>query len=340
VGAGLARRGHRLTLVSSLPRAQELGSDALRAVPGLVAVRAFGEAREIVRGYLEYVHEGMAPERFDTEDGHPHYGDPLVALWLVHAAELISRRTEDLDSVRDDLYPALEGIMQAYRAGTHEGIRVGDDGLLASGTERRADVNTLWFHALVAMAQLARLIGRKESAAFYLAWAREHQTCFVGHFWDEGAGRLHDVIDAGGPRGGVRAAHVLAASLSPPLLPPEQATRLVAKLERELFTPLGLLDAPGASFVSPAWLGPFATAVMRARGRGPETQAEVRSWFDTLGAHIRRSGFDQVPERIVVDASAKDSPAGGDPMSIVASAELLRVWVEELDHAEEPAAVG
>src|SRR5207244_781081 len=93
--------------------------------------------------------------------------------------ELLARRSEDVELVREAIYPAVESIMQACRAGTRGGIRVGDDGLLWAGEGEeaccRAEVNALWFHALVATAQLARLAGRKEGAAFYLAWAREHQ---------------------------------------------------------------------------------------------------------------------------------------------------------------------
>lgn len=49
---GLARRGARLTLVRSLPRADERPADALRAVPALVSLRAFDLAREILRGFV------------------------------------------------------------------------------------------------------------------------------------------------------------------------------------------------------------------------------------------------------------------------------------------------
>ena len=45
-----------------------------------------------------------------------------------------------------------------------------------------------------------------------------------------------------------------------------------------------------------------------------------------------------VPERFRLD------PAGarpeGDPLALVAVAELLRVWVEEMEHVPEPAPVG
>ena len=211
--AGLVRRGHRTTLLAQLPAEEERGSETLRALPALVALRDFDDAREVLRGAVEYLHEGLAAESFDPADGTPRHGDPAASLWLVAAAEVYTRRSEDLDFLRATLYPALEGVMQFYRAGTH-GVRVDEDGLLSSGNGdlavRRADLNVLWYHALVSMAQLARLIGRKESGAFYLAWAHEHQKAFNAALWDEERGCLHRaaraVIAAGPPAGSRRAA--------------------------------------------------------------------------------------------------------------------------------------
>jgi hypothetical protein len=338
---GLARRGHRLTLLASLPRAAERGSDTLRALAALIALRAFDPAREVLRGFAEYLNEGFAPGSFDPLDGTPRYGDPAPALWLVHAAELYVRRSEDVAFLRDPLYPALESVMQFYRAGTRHGVRVEADGLLACGegeaAVRRADLNALWSHALIAMAQLARLAGRRENGAFYLAWAREHQRRFAEAFWDDQAGCLFEALGARGPERGISPGQTLAASLTPPLLPPERLARLVATLERELFTPWGLRDAPGVEIVRPEWLGPFYTAWLRARGRAPEAQARLAGWLAPLQAALIAGGG-HLPERF--DLAAREDRAepprpAGDPASVLVAAETLRAWVEDLDMARE-----
>ena len=70
-------------------------------------------------------------------------------------------------------WPALEGVLQHLRAGSRHGVHCDRDGLLwaGEGAEARAHAgtNALWYHALVAMAQLGKLLGRRENAAFYLA---------------------------------------------------------------------------------------------------------------------------------------------------------------------------
>jgi glycogen debranching enzyme len=238
--------------------------------------------------------------------------------------------------------------MQAYRAGTRYGVRVGSDGLLSAGEGDdaccRADVNALWFHALVATAQLARLAGRKESGAFYLAWAREHQGRALERLWDEQRGCLVEALTPVGPRRGLSPSQLLAASLSPPLLPPDHAARLLKTVERELFTPLGLRPAAGAATVSPAWLGPFITAHLRVHQRSAEAQARAHGWLEELRASLDERSAIHVPESFAAprmgDAAARRTAAApAAHASVLAAAELLRVWIEEMDHAETPAGV-
>ena len=343
--AGLVRRGHRTTLLAQLPAEEERGSETLRALPALVALRDFDDAREVLRGAVEYLHEGLAAESFDPADGTPRHGDPAASLWLVAAAEVYTRRSEDLDFLRATLYPALEGVMQFYRAGTH-GVRVDEDGLLSSGNGdlavRRADLNVLWYHALVSMAQLARLIGRKESGAFYLAWAHEHQKAFNAALWDEERGCLHRAVGDDGPRGALEPSQLLAISLPPQVLPPDRAERLWALVDRELFTPYGLRDQPGADRVDSSWLGAFHSADLRVHSRSAESQARVRGRLEALREALGPFGARLVPARFSV-ASADEPPRlprGDGTVSVLAAAEILRVWVEELDRAESAAPIG
>jgi hypothetical protein len=348
---GLVRRGGRLTVLARYPEGDERGVEALRSLPGLVAVRAFAEARAVLSGYLGQLDDGLVPEAFDLEDGSPRYGDPAPALWAVHAAELLARRSEALDWLREGAFAQLESIMQFFRSGTRHGVRVGADGLLeqgeGSGARRPSGLNALWYHALVAMAQLARLTGSKESAAFYLAWARQHGEIFNAAFWSEADGRLHETLAPERPLPGLSPGQLLAVSLAPPLLAPERSRRLVETVERELFTPLGLRDAPGSARLDPTWLGPFFTATLRVHGRSPESQARVLHWLEALRQRVAPTSLAHLPalyepparrpgRRARKEGLDSLQPRGASPL---AAAELLRVWVEDVTHAAEPATV-
>jgi len=332
--AGLVRRGQRRTLAATLPPGEERGADALQAVQALVSLRGFDLARDVLRGYVEYLDEGLAPEAFDAADGRPRYGSPAPSLWLVASVDLYARRSADSAFLSETLYPALEGVMQALRQGTRHGVRVDADGLLAAGGVKRADLNALWYHALVAMAQLSRLLSHRETSAFYLAWSHEHQKLFGDAFWDDENARLYEALTPKGAVRGLSPSQALAVSLPPALLPPERAQRLVATLERELLTPFGLREAPGSERVSTASLGAFVTAYLRIHQRSAEAQARARGWIEAARATGRATGH--VPATLRVSADGACAEPIGDPASMLGAAELLRVWIEELERTSEP----
>jgi len=339
---GLARRDGRLTLLDPFPGAVERPTSTLRALPGLISMRAFETVGEILRGLSGYLDDGLIPSSIEG-GSRTGYQDPEPSLWMIHAAELLARRSEDPETIRD-LYPQLESVLQYYRGGTRAGIRVDGDGLLQVGDEgiKSAALNALWYHALVAMAQIARLMGRKENAAYFLAWARQHGQCFNDTFWDEASGTVHEAVAKSGPLRGLRPELLLAVSLTPSVLPAERAARLVENVERALFTPLGLRPDADAVHVEPMWLGTFLAAYLRAKGRNPEAHAQTRAWLAVLRRRLDESTSGHVPA--VFDWPARRTRRGSPlppleearprGVSPLAAAELQRAWIEEVAHAE------
>jgi hypothetical protein len=320
-------RADRTSVLTDPERGLEYGPDALRVAAGLVTLREFDRARDIARGYVAYLDEGLAPESFDAA-GMPRYGSPESSLWLIHVVDLLMRRDDETERTRaflkEGAYATLEGVLQHLRAGSRHGVHCDRDGFLWAGEGdaacARADVNALWYHALVAMSQLGKLAGRREHAAFYLAWARELQRAFVERFWDDGTGALFDVILADGtPVRAVSPAQLYAASLPPVMLPPAHARRLVATVSQELLASRGLHPRPGDGVPDPAWLGPWAAATARAHGRDAASTQRVRQvlehWCD------------------IGEADASEITPRG-------AADLLRAFVEELEHRRTAEEVG
>ena len=336
----LTRHAQHRTLIGALPVPSPDAGHPLRALPALVTLRRFDETRDVLGGAIDYLDEGLAPEGFDPEDGTPRHADPEPALWLVAAADVYVRRSNDLEFLGGALYPALESVMQFYRSGTR-GVRVGETGLLEIEQDgpavARADLNALWYHALVAMAQLARLVSRKESGAFYLAWARELRQRFGEQFWDEANGCLFDRLEDGAPVAGICPPHVLAASLHPLVIVPERARSLVDALERYLFTPFGLRERPRGDRVITSWLGPYYSAYVRAYGRDPAALSRVHDWLEMLRDALGGPRFPGVPATFRLSADGIARPDG--IYSTAAAGELLRAWIEELDPSAAPARI-
>ena len=205
-------------------------------------------------------------------------------------------------------------------------VRCDRDGFLWAGeglaARSRADLNALWYHALVAMSQLAKQVGRRENAAFYLAWARELQRAFVDRFWDETTGGLYVEHAHTGPTRGVEPSQLWAASLPPMLLPPDMATRLVATVTRELWEPRGLRPRAGCGLADPAWLGTWTAASLRSHGRRLDVEARVHTSLS------RWAG--EVTGRTRPGLSRPDGPVAELPVR--GAADLLRAWIEEIDH--------
>jgi hypothetical protein len=338
VVAAQVSHAHHARLVESLPVPNPHAGCGVRAIAALVTLRRFEDARDLLGSAVEYLDEGFAPESFDAHDGTPRYGDPEPALRLVAAADVYARRSEDLDYVRERLYPALEGVMQFYRAGSR-GVRVGEHGLLeivrGAHAIAPADLNALWYHALVAMAQMAKLVGRRENGAYYLAWARELQQCFGERLWDESRGRLFGRLEDGRAIAELAPAHVLAASLTPALISPDRARRLVEAIERDLFTPFGLREKPRSGVVLSSWLGPFYSAYVRAHGRDAGALSRVHDWLEMLRDELGRERIPGVPATFTV--ADGQAPRSCGAFSTAAAGELLRAWIEDLDPCAAPA---
>jgi hypothetical protein len=334
----LTRRAQHRALAGALPVPDPEAGHPLRALPALVTLRRFDETRDVLAGAIESIDDGLAPEGYDPDDGTPRHADPEPALWLVAAADVYVRRSNDLEFLGGALYPALESVMQFYRSGTR-GVRVGETGLLeieqGAVVVARADLNALWYHALVAMAQLARLVSRKESGAFYLAWARELRQRFGEQLWDESGGRLFDGLANGVPVPGIRPPHVLAASLQPLVISPDRTGALVDALERDLFTPFGLREHPRSEVTHTSWLGPYYAAYVRSHGRDPAALSRVHDWLEVLRDALGGARFAGVPATYRLDPGGA-ARAGGSH-STAAAGELLRAWIEELDPSAAPA---
>jgi hypothetical protein len=326
VRAALVTRHGRLTLIGAWPEMVERGSDTLRAAAALVTLRDFDSARAIARGYLEYLDEGLAPESFDPDDGTPRYGDPEPSLWLVNLVDLLARRaggTPGHDAfLRETAWPALEQVLQHLRSGSRYGVRCDREGFLWCGegdrAQARSGTNALWYHALVAMAQLARLLGHRENAAFYLAWAHELQRGFNERFWDDDAGCLFEALSPGGAVRGLSAPQLWAASLPPALLPPPLAQRLLRTVDRELFASYGLFERPGDGEPRGEWLGTWVSATLRVLAREPGAQAMANARLERVVAHVHERGL---------------LPGGGPRrrFSALAAAVMLRAWIEDSD---------
>jgi len=96
-------------------------------------------------------------------------------------------------------------------------------------------------------------------------------------------------------------------------------------------TPLGVRERPGGP-PTLEWAGPYVTAYLRAHDRAPEAHLRMREWLGALRAACERTSIGHAPEAFDPDAPPEYPRIAGAPASVAAAAELLRAWIEEVDH--------
>jgi predicted glycogen debranching enzyme len=203
----------------------------------------------------------MLPNRFPDAGEHVEYNTVDATLWFFEAVRSLVQYTGDEEFVRAHLYDTLADIVAWHVRGTRYGIRVEDDGLLASRDPtvqltwmdvkigdrvitprcgKAVEIQALWYNALYVMEHLAHQFGDEGGETRYAELASRAKRSFNRLFWNEAAGCLYDVVDGDTRDGSIRPNQIFAVSLPHTMLPRERARRVVNVVERELLTPYGL----------------------------------------------------------------------------------------------------
>jgi len=324
------------------------GRDTMIALEGLtLATGRHREAGFILRTFAHYVRDGLIPNMFPNGSDEGLYHTADATLWFFHALERYTRVTGSLALV-EEVLPVLRGIVDAHMRGTRFGIGMDDDALLRQGLEgyqltwmdakvddwvvtprrgKAVEINALWHNALCAMAGFETALGRPSDAKLHADIARRSRAAFNERFWNERSGFLFDVVD--GPDGddaACRPNQLFALSLPHPVLAEPRWAPVLAAVERELLTPLGLRslsrDHPdykrtyhgdlrsrdGAYHQGTVWgwlIGPFVDAWLKLH---PSDAAGARRLLDGLIAHLPEFGVGSMAE--IFDAEPPYTPRG------------------------------
>ncbi len=363
----VASRGNSKTVIAGYPWFADWGRDTFIALRGLcLATGRIDDAHRILVSWANTDSDGVLPNRFPDGGGAPEYNSVDASLWFIIAArefltEAAAVRHHVSDADTKILRKAIQRILAAYAAGTHHGIRLDSDGLLAAG---EPGVQLTWMDARVGGRVITPRVGKPvEVQALWLnalrigaEWAPGwHDVFSLGlksfrrRFWNDADGCLRDVIDVNHVRGdddpSLRPNQILAVGGLPLcLLPRDRARRLVSLVEARLLTPLGLRSlAPGHPDYAPRYfgnpdqrdaayhqgtvwpwlLGPFVEAWLRVRGDSEQAKAEARARFlAPMLRHLTESGIGHVSE--VMDAEPPHTP-GGCPFQAWSVGEVLRL---------------
>ncbi|MCE9620706.1 MAG: amylo-alpha-1,6-glucosidase [Planctomycetes bacterium] len=265
-------------VIAGYPWFGQWSRDTLIALPGLcLETGRFEEAASMVRSLAKFEKDGLLPNRFPSP-GEAWMDNSVDApLLLATTARRIVNASGNFELARD-LFPALESIFNAFSKGTRHGIRIDPtDGLLIAtdpGTQltwmdaklgakvitprmgKPVEINALWCGLLATLIEWAPRL--KKDASPWSAALDKSRRSFT-RFLHPDQDRLFDTLD--GPDGAddsLRPNQLFAIQALAPLVPDAIAKRIVARVERELHTPLGLRTLASNS---PGYVGRFGGAV-------------------------------------------------------------------------------
>ncbi|QOI98980.1 MAG: glycogen debranching enzyme N-terminal domain-containing protein [Phycisphaeraceae bacterium] len=264
-----------VSIIAGYPWFSDWGRDSMIALPGLLlATRRFDEARAVLLAFATHLKDGLIPNCFDNRTGQPEYNTADASLWFLHAAPQLAAAAADPDIIRGDILDACSSIIHAYRAGTHFGIAVDDDGLIRAGDDstqltwmdakrdgvvftprhgKPVELSALWYSGLLEVAQ-AREIDDPADAAQLRAWAEHAGESFRAKFWDPARSCLFDTLTPvhgrESPSPEFRPNQIFAISQPFSPLDDDRARAVLHAVRDRLLTPMGLrtLDAKDPKF--------------------------------------------------------------------------------------------
>lgn len=292
------------------------GRDTFISLPGLLLVTGrFGEAKEILHGFIGALKGGLIPNFIADKTGEYAYNTVDGTLWYINAVLQYIKYTGDLAFVRSKLWSGLQAIIEHHRRGTMFGIRVDEDGLLLHGPQltwmdasidgveitpragKAVEVQALWYNALRTMERLAGEFGEEPLRSEYADLAQQTRRSFNNKFWNPIRGCLFDVLEPKAIDASLRPNQILAVSLDYSMLGLESSRRVVEVVKHELATPYGLrtLSLGDPKFVGkcygdrrsrdvayhngtiwPWLLGPYITAYLKVNDYTTEARQEVQ----------------------------------------------------------------
>ena len=358
------------------------GRDTMISLPGAtLATKRFDDARSILQTFGNYLSEGMLPNNFPDKGQTPAYNTSDATLWWAWALHKYYRATNDLVFVAEQL-PLLEQVIEWHVTGTRYNLHVDPtDGLITGGdttvqltwmdakcgdfvvtprTGKCVEINALWYNFVMTVDYFFRELNdaREEGDPPIMPqtnYKRLGEMIAKGFqkFWMEDKRYLCDVIlEDDSLDESVRCNQIFAASLPFRALSPQQCEDVIAIVESDLLTPMGLRTlsphdknyegryGQGLSSadqyhrdityhqgtVWPWLLGAYVDALVLQRGHNDETMALISERLGELRKHVvREACLGSVSEIFDGDAPFQAQGCIAQAWSVC---ELLRIHTE------------
>lgn len=256
----IVKRNGKTEVIAGYPWFGRWGRDTFIALPGLTL--ALGNktlCKEIIDSMVGELENGLFPNIGQGETAA--YNSVDAPLWFFRALQLYNECTRAPRKIWEEYGDTFKKILNAYRYGTMNNIRMLDNGLIYAGgpgmaltwmdavidgnpvtprTGCQVEINALWYNAMKFSLELAKVAKDKEFIEEWTPIADAFPNVFKDTFWSKEIGYLADYVDGEYKNFQVRPNMMIATSL--PYSPiSEKIRQLVLKRTcEELLTEKGI----------------------------------------------------------------------------------------------------
>lgn len=352
------------TIIAGYHWFSDWGRDTMISLPGLTLATGRPEiARSILLTFAQYLDLGMLPNRFPDVGEKPEYNTVDATLWYFEAIRAYHAATGD-DQFLQQIFPALEEIIDWHCQGTRYNIHLDSDGLLYAGESgvqltwmdakigdwvvtprigKPIEINVLWYCALTSMSAIAQRIGKQSD--YYAKLADQAKIGFQ-QFWNPSTGYCYDVLNVDGKADNnddtLRPNQIFAVSLPvSPLLTNLQQKSIVDACGRSLLTSYGLRSlSPDHSNYCGNYNGDsyqrdsvyhqgtvwgwLIGAFVRSHLRVYQNPKQAHALLQPMSNHLKAGGLGSLSE--IFDGDAPMKPRGCIAQAWTV-AEILQAWV-------------
>jgi len=237
------------------------GRHVFIALPGLTL--ALGKEDlfdEIIDSMLRRRKGALFPDH-SPDINRPVYGSVDVSLWFIWALSEAFEFIQNNHEFWDRYKTPMEKILDCYREGTIDGVRMTESGLIDAYMPNHAmtwmdayvngnpvtqrpgktvEVNALWYNALAFGCHLAGEVGDLKFLKKWQSLRDGVERSFADTFWSDEKGYLADYVWNGESNWDVRPNQMFAAAFRYSPLQDEMKNAVLEVVRKELLTPKGI----------------------------------------------------------------------------------------------------
>ena len=364
----IRRPGNRTEVVAGYPWFGSFLEDTFMALPGLTLTQNHKE--DCIDALDTAVRDIETSGLLEGRSTPPAVDAPL---WLYYTLQQLEGHISQKE-LWERYGSVMKGILEAYRSGFYEDIRLHDNGLVWAWADRPltwmgtivdgqaltprrgypVELQALWYNAVSYTLAVAKKQGDKEFVKEWENIAKKTKKSFIEKFWLEEEGYLADYVNYDEVNKFIRPNMVVACGLSFKMLSEEQQARTLLTIQQHLLTPRGLRTLSPrnllyksnynedqrsqdlASRNGSAWIWPLTFYVQACFDlRGDGFTSEARSILEAFDEELQTKCVGSISERF--EGDPPHNPRGGVSHATSVAGLLLINNLIEKHSAKKPA---